>query len=178
MKSIYNKVVRVGVFLLPFYFFTFMPLEASAKKQKQLVILHTNDTHSQILPVNIQLPDTMKAGRGGFLRRIAMLKEERRKNPNLLYFDSGDFFQGSAYFTMFKGEVEVGLMNLMGIDAATIGNHEFDFGLENMAAIFRKANFPIVCANYDFTGTPVEGLVTLCNHQAGGCEDWCLRIGS
>jgi 5'-nucleotidase len=136
-----------------------MPLEASAKKQKQLVILHTNDTHSQILPVNIQLPDTMKAGRGGFLRRIAMLKEERRKNPNLLYFDSGDFFQGSAYFTMFKGEVEIGLMNLMGIDAATIGNHEFDFGLENMAAIFRKANFPIVCANYDFTGTPVEGLV-------------------
>lgn len=159
MKSIYNMVVRVGVFLLPFYLFTFMPLEASAKKQKQLVILHTNDTHSQILPVNIQLPDTMKAGRGGFLRRIAMLKEERRKNPNLLYFDSGDFFQGSAYFTMFKGEVEMGLMNLMGIDAATIGNHEFDFGLENMAAIFRKANFPIVCANYDFTGTPVEGLV-------------------
>ena len=124
-----------------------------------MVILHTNDTHSQILPVNTQLPDTMKAGRGGFLRRIAMLKEERKKNPNLLYFDSGDFFQGSAYFTMFKGEVEVGLMNLMGIDAATIGNHEFDNGLENMAAVFRKAKFPIVCANYDFTGTPVDGLV-------------------
>jgi len=60
---------------------------------------------------------------------------------------------------MFKGEVEVGLMNLMGIDAATIGNHEFDNGLENMAAVFRKAKFPIVCANYDFTGTPVAGLV-------------------
>lgn len=159
MKNICNKMVNVGVFLLPFILFTFMPLEASAKKNKQLVILHTNDTHSQILPVNTQLPDTMKAGRGGFLRRIAMLKEERKKNPNLLYFDSGDFFQGSAYFTMFKGEVEVGLMNLMGIDAATIGNHEFDNGLENMAAVFRKAKFPIVCANYDFTGTPVEGLV-------------------
>lgn len=159
MKNICNKMVNVGVFLLPFILFTFMPLEASAKKNKQLVILHTNDTHSQILPVNTQLPDTMKAGRGGFLRRIAMLKEERKKNPNLLYFDSGDFFQGSAYFTMFKGEVEVGLMNLMGIDAATIGNHEFDNGLENMAAIFRKAKFPIVCANYDFTGTPVAGLV-------------------
>ena len=159
MKNICNKMVNVGVFLLPFILFTFMPLEASAKKNKQLVILHTNDTHSQILPVNTQLPDTMKAGRGGFLRRIAMLKEERKKNPNLLYFDSGDFFQGSAYFTMFKGEVEVGLMNLMGIDAATIGNHEFDNGLENMAAVFRKAKFPIVCANYDFTGTPVDGLV-------------------
>ncbi len=134
-------------------------LSGQAKKHKQLVILHTNDTHSAIFPINAQLPDTVKAGRGGFLRRLVLLKEERAKHPDLLYFDSGDFFQGSAYFTMFKGEVEVGLMNLMGIDAATIGNHEFDFGLENMAAIFRKANFPIVCANYDFTGTPVEGLV-------------------
>ena len=133
-------------------------LAGDAKKQKQLVILHTNDTHSAILPINSQLPDTMKAGRGGFLRRIAMLKEERAKHPDLLYFDSGDFFQGSAYFTMFKGEVEVGLMNQMGIDASTIGNHEFDFGLENMAKIFRMANFPILCANYDFTGTVMEGV--------------------
>ena len=134
-------------------------LSGQAKKHKPLVILHTNDTHSTIFPVNVQLPDTMKAGRGGFLRRIAMLQEERQKNPDLLYFDSGDFCQGSAYFTMFKGDVEVGLMNLMGIDAATIGNHEFDFGLETMAKMFRAANFPIVCANYDFTGTPCEGLV-------------------
>ncbi len=134
-------------------------MSGQARKHKQLVILHTNDTHSQIYPFNIQLPDTMKAGRGGFLRRIAMLKEERKKNPDLLYFDSGDFFQGSAYFTLFKGDVEVGLMNQMGIDASTIGNHEFDFGLENMARVFRQATFPILCANYDFTGTPVEGLV-------------------
>ena len=133
-------------------------LTADAKKHKQLVILHTNDTHSQIYPISSQLPDTLKAGRGGFLRRIAMLKEERAKHPDLLYFDSGDFFQGSAYFTMFKGDVEIGLMNQMGIDASTIGNHEFDFGLENMAQMFRKANFPILCTNYDFTGTPMEGV--------------------
>ena len=155
---IYNMVFKWVVFFLPFYLFTFLPLTASAKKQKQLVILHTNDTHSAILPINEQLPDTMKAGRGGFLRRIVMLKEERAKHPDLLYFDSGDFFQGSAYFTMFKGEVEIGLMNQMGIDASTIGNHEFDFGLDNMAEMFKKATFPILCANYDFTGTPVEGL--------------------
>lgn len=136
-----------------------MSVTAVAKKQKQLVILHTNDTHSTILPVNSQLPDTMKAGRGGFLRRIAMLKEERAKEPDLLLFDSGDFSQGSAYYTMFKGDVEVGLMNQMGYDAVTIGNHEFDFGMENMARLFRMANFPIVCTNYDFTGTPCEGLV-------------------
>ena len=133
-------------------------LSAQAKKPKQLVILHTNDTHSTILPINAQLPDTMKAGRGGFLRRIAMLKEERQKHPDLIYFDSGDFCQGSAYYTMFKGDVEVGLMNQMGIDASTIGNHEFDFGIDNMARIFRMATFPILCSNYDFTGTPVEGL--------------------
>ena len=133
-------------------------LGGEAKKPKRLVILHTNDTHSQIFPITPQLPDTMKAGRGGFLRRIAMLKEERAKHPDLLYFDSGDFFQGSAYFTMFKGDVEVGLMNLMGIDASTIGNHEFDFGMENMARVFKMANFPILCSNYDFTGTVMEGI--------------------
>lgn len=147
-------MIRIACFIL----MMMVSLAGQAKKQKQLVILHTNDTHSAIFPINEQLPDTMKAGRGGFLRRIAMLKEERAKNPDLLYFDSGDFFQGSAYFTMFKGDVEVGLMNQMGIDASTIGNHEFDFGLENMARVFKQANFPILCSNYDFTGTVMEGL--------------------
>ena len=127
--------------------------------QKELVILHTNDTHSCIMPLKATLADTMLAGRGGYLRRIAMLKEERRKTPGLLLFDSGDFSQGSSYYTMFKGDAEVGLMNLMGYDAATIGNHEFDFGLDNMARLFRMANFPIVCSNYDFTGTELADIV-------------------
>lgn len=135
-------------------------LSAMAQENKrQLVILHTNDTHSTVMPLSENLNDTMKAGRGGFLRRIAMVKEERTKDPNLLLFDSGDFSQGSPYYTLYKGDVEVRLMNLMDYDAVTIGNHEFDFGLENMARIFRMAEFPIVCANYDFTGTPVEGTV-------------------
>ena len=134
-------------------------LTASAQKQKKLLILHSNDTHSCIMPLSENLADTLLAGRGGYLRRIAMLKEERAKNPDLLLFDSGDFSQGSPYYTLFKGDVEVGLMNQMGIDAATIGNHEFDFGLENMARLFRMANFPIVCSNYDFSGTVVEGIV-------------------
>ena len=128
-------------------------------QDKRLTILHTNDTHSQIYPLSVNLADTMKAGRAGFLRRIAMLKEERRKQPDLLLFDSGDFSQGSPDYTRFKGDVEVGLMNRMHYDAATIGNHEFDFGLDNMARLFRMANFPIVCANYDFKGTELEKLV-------------------
>lgn len=127
--------------------------------QKQLTILHTNDTHSTVMPLSANLDDTLKAGRGGFLRRAVMVKKEREQCNDLLLFDSGDFSQGSPYYTLFKGDVEVGLMNEMHYDAATIGNHEFDFGLESMARLFRMATFPIVCANYDFRGTAVEGLV-------------------
>lgn len=126
---------------------------------KQLTILHTNDTHSQIMPFNTTLADTLRAGRAGFERRIAMLREERAKDPDLLLFDSGDFCQGSPYFTLFKGDVEVGLMNLMHYDAGTIGNHEFDFGLDNMIRMFKTLNYPIVCANYDFAGTELEKIV-------------------
>ena len=161
MKSyIYNKVVmRLVMGLLPFCLFTFLPDEAGAKKHKQLLILHTNDTHSTIMPLNPNIDDKEIAGRGGFLRRVNMIKEQRQQYPNLLLLDSGDFSQGSGYYTLFKGEVEIGLMNQMGYDAATIGNHEFDFGLDNMARIFRMANFPIVCSNYDCKGTVLEDLV-------------------
>jgi 5'-nucleotidase len=131
-------------------FIVFLILGTSAFGQKTLTILHTNDTHSCIFPLSTNLADTLVAGRGGYLRRIAMLKEERRKDPQLLLFDSGDFSQGSPYYTLFKGEVEAGLMNEMHYDAGTIGNHEFDFGLENMAKIFKELNFPIICSNYDF----------------------------
>lgn len=157
---IYNKVVkRLVMGVLPFCLFTVSPLDVVAKKHKQLVILHTNDTHSTIFPVNSNIDDQEIAGRGGFLRRVNMVKEQRQQHPDLLLFDSGDFSQGSGYYTLFKGEVEVGLMNQMDYDAATIGNHEFDFGLDNMARIFRMAKFPIVCSNYDCTGTVIQDLV-------------------
>ena len=161
MKSyIYNKVVvRLIMGLLPFYFSAFLPSEAGARKHKQLVILHTNDTHSTILPVNPNIDNKDLAGRGGFLRRVNVVKEQRELHPGLLLIDSGDFSQGSGYYTLFKGEVEIGLMNQMGYDAATIGNHEFDYGMDNMAKLFRQANFPIVCSNYDCKGTVLEDLV-------------------
>ena len=131
----------------------------SIQAQKTLTVLHTNDTHSCVMPLNQNLADTLQAGRGGFIRRIAMLKEERRKDPNLLLFDSGDFSQGSPYYTLFKGDVEVGLMNEMGIDAGTLGNHEFDYGMDNLARLAKMARFPILCSNYDFTGTPLAGII-------------------
>ena len=136
-----------------------LAVSVSVFGQKTLTILHTNDTHSCIMPLSENLADTLQAGRGGFIRRIAMLKEERKKDPNLLLFDSGDFSQGSPYYTLFKGDVEVGLMNMMHYDAGTIGNHEFDYGFDNMARVFKRLNYPIVCANYDFTGTELSKIV-------------------
>lgn len=134
-------------------------LGTSAQIKKELTILHTSDAHSCIYPLSKNLADTMLADRGGFLRRINMLKEERKEDPNVLLLDCGDFSQGSPYYTLFKGDVEVSLMNQMGYDAATIGNHEFDYGLENMIRLFKMCKFPIVCSNYDFTGTEAEGIV-------------------
>lgn len=124
-----------------------------------VIIIHTNDTHSCIEPVTPNFSDTAMADKGGFLRRVVLIDSLRSTNPNLLLFDCGDFSQGSPYYNIFKGEVEVSLMNKMKYDACTIGNHEFDFGLDNMARLFASMDFPVVCCNYDFSGTPVDGLV-------------------
>ena len=154
MTAYRNKFILTGLLMMAGLFNA-----ETTWAQKTLTILHTNDTHSCIYPLNKNLADTMLADRGGYLRRVNAIKQERAKTPELLLLDSGDFSQGSSYYTMFKGDVEVELMNLMGYDAATIGNHEFDFGLENMSRIFRMAKFPIVCSNYDFTGTELADIV-------------------
>ena len=141
---------------LIFSFSYFLVLSLSAQT---LTLVHTSDTHSCIEPVSPHDIKPKQADKGGFIRRVTLIKELRQEHPNMLLLDCGDFSQGSVYYSLFKGEVEVELMNLMGYDAATIGNHEFDCGMENMARLFRMARFPIVCANYDFTGTVCEGLV-------------------
>ena len=156
MKKIFPKqLIKVISLSFVIFHFSFSPVGA----QKTLTILHTNDTHSTVMPLNKNLADTMLADRGGFLRRMALVEQERRQDPDLLLFDSGDFSQGSAYYSMFKGDVEVGLMNQMHYDAATIGNHEFDFGLDNMIRIFKMCEFPIVCSNYDFGDTELKDIV-------------------
>ena len=128
-----------------------------AQDTKEVIILQTSDVHSRIEPIN-QKGDRYY-NKGGFVRRAAFLEEFRKDHKNVLLFDCGDISQGTPYYNMFRGEVEVKLMNEMGYDAMTIGNHEFDFGLDNMARLFRMADFPVVCANYDVTGTVLEGLV-------------------
>lgn len=130
----------------------------AAQGQDTLFVLHTSDTHSRIEPVSRQSADR-NAGLGGVVRRVSFVKQYRAEHPDVLLFDCGDFSQGTPYYNMFRGELEVKMMNLMGYDAMTIGNHEFDFGLENMARLFRMAHFPVVCANYEVAGTPLEGLV-------------------
>lgn len=129
----------------------------SAGGEKTLVILSTTDTHSQVEPLSPQSPKY--ADMGGYARRMGLIENERRISPDLLLFDSGDFLQGTPYFNFFHGRIEVSAMNRMGYDAVTLGNHEFDNGLDTLAMLLRMASFPVVCANYDVAGTPLEGLV-------------------
>ena len=145
---------RISIFLI-----FVLAVSVVAKAQKQIVILHTNDTHSTIEPVSKYSKVKEAAGKAGCVRRATMVKQLREQNPDILLFDSGDFSQGSTFYTMYKVDVEVGLMNIMGYDAATIGNHEFDFGLDNLARLARQAKFPIVCSNCDFTGTPCQDVI-------------------
>ncbi len=125
-------------------------LLAGCTKPDHLTILHTNDTHSQVEPKD--------NGQGGYARRMGLIAQERKADPNLLLVDAGDFSQGTPYFNFFHGRVELDAMNRMGYDAATLGNHEFDNGLDTLAEVLKTAQFPIVCANYDFTGTAMEGM--------------------
>ena len=135
---------------LYFVLCTFVLL-VSCTPQDHLTILHTNDTHSQIEPKS--------NGQGGYARRMGLIREERSKDKHLLLVDAGDFCQGTPYFNFYKGRVEIDAMNRMGYEAATLGNHEFDNGLDTLAAVLKTANFPIVCANYDVSGTPLEDVV-------------------
>ncbi|HYK19271.1 MAG TPA: metallophosphatase [Pyrinomonadaceae bacterium] len=121
-----------------------------------ITILHTNDTHSQIDPLP---PNDKYAGKGGVARRATLVKRVRKENPNTLLIDAGDVLQGTPYFNFYKGEVEYKAMSAIGYDAGTLGNHEFDNGVEGLAAALKFANFDIVSANYDVKGTALEGRV-------------------
>lgn len=118
-----------------------------------LLVLHTSDTHSCIEP-------DAKTNTGGYIRRAALIDSLRTHvDPDLLLLDCGDYSQGSLYYNLFRGEAEIRLMNAMHYDAATIGNHEFDFGEENMHRLFQLATFPTVCFNYDVSATCLRDVV-------------------
>lgn len=121
----------------------------------KLVILHTNDVHSHIEPFPDN--DPKYAGLGGVERRAALIRQIRAQEENVLLLDAGDIFQGTPYFNLYGGELEMKLMTQMGYDASTIGNHDFDAGLDNLAKQLVHARFPMLNCNYDFTGTAMEG---------------------
>ena len=130
------------------------PLLEVAAGETLITILHTNDTHSQIDP----LPENDKqyGGKGGVARRATLVKRVRKENPNTLMVDAGDVFQGTPYFNFYKGEVEYKSMSLIGYDVVTLGNHDFDNGVDALVAAMKFANFDFVSSNYDVQGTPLE----------------------
>lgn len=130
--------------------FTGPELEMGTKK---ITILHTNDTHSHIEPISGGRND----GRGGVARRAALINTVREENPNTLLLDCGDIFQGTPYFNFYGGELEIKLMTMMGYDAATIGNHDFDNSIDGLFKQLPNASFDFVISNYDFSNTIMDG---------------------
>jgi len=133
------------------------PLLEVEHGEKLITILHTNDTHSQIDP--LPASDRQYPDKGGVARRATLVKRIRKENPNTLLIDAGDVFQGTPYFNFFKGEVEYKSMSLIGYDVGTLGNHDFDNGVDALAAAMKFANFDFVSSNYDVRGTPLESRV-------------------
>lgn len=121
---------------------------------KKITILHTNDVHSHIDPFGPN--DGRNANKGGVARRAALVESIRQENPNTLLLDAGDIFQGTPYFNYYGGELEFKLMSMLKYDAATIGNHDFDNGIEGLYAQLPHAKFEFVSANYDFSNTIME----------------------
>lgn len=122
-----------------------------------LVLLHTNDTHSQLEPYRSD--EKYNADMAGIVRRAALIREVRSKEPNVLVVDAGDFVQGTPYFNLFHGDAEISLMNKVGLDAITLGNHEFDNGIPFLTTMLKKAKFKVVSTNYDVSATTLKKYV-------------------
>lgn len=128
----------------------FIATVSLSAEAERLVILHTNDTHSQI--------DPTKNDTGGILRRKVLIDSIRRVEPEVLLVDAGDAWQGSLFFTLFDGEVEQNMLNALGYDIQILGNHEFDNGLERLAEQYRRARPTLLSTNYEFTSTPLDSM--------------------
>lgn len=125
--------------------------------KKQITILHTNDVHSHIDP--FPPTDAKNPNMGGVSRRASLIESIRRENPNVLLLDAGDIFQGTPYFNYYGGELEFKLMSMMKYDLATMGNHDFDNGIDGFYSQLHNAKFDFVSANYDFKNTVLDGIV-------------------
>lgn len=124
---------------------------------KKITILHTNDTHSHIDPFPADHPKNPNMG--GAARRAAIIESIRKEEKNVLLLDAGDIFQGTPYFNYYGGELEFKLMSMMQYDLATMGNHDFDNGIDGFYAQLPHAKFDFVSANYDFKNTVLNDIV-------------------
>lgn len=148
-------LVSGGILISPSLF----AAEATKKKKvKRITILHTNDTHSNIDPFPAN--HTKFPNKGGVSKRFEMIQKIRNEEENVLLLDAGDIFQGTPYFNIFGGVLEMKVMSAMGYDAATMGNHDFDAGLDGFLSAKAHANFPFLCANYDFSDTILKDQTT------------------
>jgi 5'-nucleotidase len=135
-----------------------LPLMSFGKpKIKHLTILHTNDVHSHIDP--FPADDSRNPNQGGVSRRASLIESIRTENPNVLLLDAGDIFQGTPYFNYYGGELEFKLMSMLKYDLATMGNHDFDNGIDGFFAQLPHAKFDFVSANYNFKNTILNGIV-------------------
>jgi 5'-nucleotidase len=134
------------------------PFEAfAAGEVKKITILHTNDQHSRIEP--FPMDGGKYQGLGGFAQRAELIKKIRAAEKNVLLLDCGDIWQGTPYFNKYLGELEFKLMTGMGYDASTLGNHDFDAGLDGLVKQLPLAGFPFLNVNYNFTDTPLDGKI-------------------
>lgn len=145
----------VGTALLPLGGLTLSSF--SIAKTKKITILHTNDTHSHIDPFEVDHPKY--SNQGGVARRASIIEKIRNEEENVLLLDAGDIFQGTPYFNYYGGELEFKLMSMLQYDVATLGNHDFDNGIDGFYAQLPHANFDFVSANYDFSKTVLDGIV-------------------
>ena len=123
---------------------------------KTLLVLHTNDTHSQVEPLS---PGAKNGNKAGYARRYVLVDSLRRQQGAALLVDAGDFSQGTPYYNFYHGRVEVEALNKMQYDVVTLGNHEFDYGVDTLAAVLSQARFAVVCCNYDVSNTPLRNIV-------------------
>jgi 5'-nucleotidase len=128
-----------------------------AQERIKLVILHTNDTHSQVEPTDKSMLKT--SDMGGYARRMGLISQIRQQESNVLLVDAGDYSQGTPYFNFFNGRVEIDAMNRMKYDAGTLGNHEFDNGIDTLAVVLKNAQFPMISSNYVLDKTALFPIV-------------------
>ncbi len=150
-KFISQSVLSAGALLTSNSLFAELQKENARKK---LTILHTNDVHSRLEP--FPMDGSKNQGLAGVAARAELIQKIRTEEAQVLLLDAGDIFQGTPFFNLYKGEPEMKAMAAMGYDAATMGNHDFDAGLENFATQLGHGKFSLLMCNYDFTSTPME----------------------